>query len=293
MRSALAIVIALLVALFLAFLLGYTVLALGGGRNWGALWGSQPREVERSSEPGRPGDAGGLASDELARPGETRSGRVAVHPVDETAELRRRIRELEAEIEELKERLVSADPDALLETPDAIRAALRELDPDDMTAVRKRNQRRAELLELFLERFPGDPGAGEMLDELSGLQLGWLSDPQKSLEVLDRFAERVDLPAWKRDGLYANVLHFNDRLQEADQSYQRVIYSTEAPAHERWRARFFCAYMYMRQGMYDEARARFEELLLLAGENPPPGIADTVEGAKTQLRLIEQYTQPR
>lgn len=287
MRSILAIALVLL----LAFVAGFSFFLLRA---------REPRDPALSSVP-ETGTGSitrtstGRASAEISAPARLADGAarepIPSAPDPSVAELQSRIRALEAEVEKLSRELAAARAGTPLETADEIRAALRELDPNDLVTLEKQNQRRMELLELFLDRFADDPEAAAMLEELSGLRLA--DEPEESLRLLDRFATRVAMPAWRRDSLYGNVLDFNDRQEEAEQAYLRVIHGADTPETERWNARFYSAYLYLRRGQYDEARTRFEDLLALAGENPASELLDVIEGARNQLALIEQYTRPR
>lgn len=268
------------------------LLAIGAALAW-VKWSARPpgasEESPRPAEPARPeGDRARAAPSGLESPAEKAAVRRPLTrdaPVDEASA--ERIRQLEAEVADLRAELEARDP--LPRSAEGILEALALLDPNDPAIFRANQQRRIALIERLLEVDPGHPRAAELLGDLSGEYL--TVDPAQSLRVLELHAERTGIPAWRLGELTANALYFNDRVEEADRAYQGVILDQETPEYRRWNARFFAAYLYMKTGDYAEARRRFEALIALAGPDPDPAFQDTLDGARHQLELIEQYTR--
>jgi len=168
-----------------------------------------------------------------------------------------------------------------LDTPESIAKAFRAI-----SNVPEERARRVQLLERFLDMFPNDPGAADMLEKLIAEHL--YSNRSLALTALDKYGARIVNDISALDGLRANVLIQNRRFDEGRSYYERVLRAaSDEPA--RADASFKFAYSYMQEGRLDEAKAQFENLIARYEHVTSPYLTSTIQGAKNQLVLIEQY----
>jgi plasmid stabilization system protein ParE len=217
--------------------------------------------------------------------------RAAAAPPASTGEfeaLRGRVEQLERALAELRAagRPASAisDADELLAQLERVRAKLAANDPE------ARRQRIA-LLERFLELFPDDPRAGELLEDLVGEHL--VSEPAQAVAALERWRGSVRIDPWRFDASYANALGFAGRVADADAQYQRIAQRNDYPENARWDARFFGAYLHAQRGGRAEAVRRFEAIVReIEALGSPPHLEPTLGGARSQLEQL-RAAEPR
>jgi tetratricopeptide (TPR) repeat protein len=250
---------------------------------------------------GRPRDSAALAPLEPADTGSSA----------ELERLRRRVAELEAELQRHGERRqhVSEEPlvvDELAVEPapdpavpvgrevahagaDEMLRALRALDPNDQEARRQRSEQAQALRERFLELHPDHPEAVEVLEDLAGQAM---VRPADARAILERHGSRVPIEPWRLDGLYANAHSQGQSFDTARAAYDRVLANAAAPDRARTNAGFFRAYTYMQAADYAAARRAFEDLIAeYEGREPKGRYESIVSGARNQLEIIEKQSK--
>ena len=191
-----------------------------------------------------------------------------------------RLAQLEAAVRTLQAQPTGQPSVAALDTPESIAKALRAI-----SNVPEERARRIQLLERFLDMFPNDPEATDMLEKLIAEHL--FSNRPLALTALNRYGTQVVTEPFKLDRISANVMIQNRRFEDGRGFYERALRS--AP-DERARAdvSFWIAYSYMKESRYDDATAHFQSLIARYEGDPSPELASLIQGAKNQLELIEE-----
>jgi tetratricopeptide (TPR) repeat protein len=210
---------------------------------------------------------------------------VAAAPAPEPAAVEARLAKVEAAVDAIAAELAGLGP-----MPDTVAGIVKALADKNLfghDASPQQVQRRRELWTRLLELAPRDPQAPAILEQLCNDYLG--QDPRQSLALLERYERLVDLPALRADRLRANCL-----LQAGDADGARAIYARIAADRSltedaRVGAMFWHAYVWKRQGQYDDARREFEALIATYGNASDPEIVSYAQGARAQIEEMERW----
>jgi tetratricopeptide (TPR) repeat protein len=160
----------------------------------------------------------------------------------------------------------------------------------DKNAKEQRRARRIALCERFLQDFPGDPKAPDMLNTLIGEYI-YSGKYDVARERLDSFAPLVKMEAWHRNSTSANLYSLTRDYDAARREYNLNINMPDLEESRRAESLFFHAYTYFEEGRYKEAIFHFQALIDRYGDEPPPDVKSVVAGAKTHIEKVQAYLE--
>lgn len=223
-------------------------------------------------------------------------GRVPVEPVKplaaEVEYLESRVNELEESLELLAARMDFDSEEAVPEglSAEVLAKLIKQSAGTDVNTKQQRRARRIALCERFLQEFPGDPKAPDMLNTLIGEYI-YSGKYDLARERLDSIAPLVNMEAWQRNSTSANLYSLARDYDAARREYDLNINMPDLEESRRAESLFFHAYTYFEEGRYKEAIFHFQALIDRYGDNPPLGVKDAVDGAKTHIEKSKEYIE--
>jgi len=222
-------------------------------------------------------------------------------PLEPESTLREEVEFLKARIAELEESIVvmtaklevragGGAPDGL--TADALVELIGKYRGTDAEWKKQRKEIRKTLLVRFLEEFPSEPKAPDILGELIAEHI-YAGDHAACRSTLEHYAPLVNLDPLRRLRTSANI-HLNAReFDAARREYDRILHLPDLDERERAGNMFWHAYTYYDEGNYEEACSRFQALIDHYGPNPPPRVKNSLAGARTHLEKARKYLAER